>query len=116
MATRISIVALLLLAACRCNPVTPVPVTPDSIDDPYPPPNPYEDGCARLCANAARLECHGWQGSPGPDDEIGTVDDVSCPQTCRDIEGSDITTLATDCGSQATSCAGIDACLAEPTP
>lgn len=86
----------------------------------YPPgpPVPQDAGtageCAAACDNLARMQCPGWQGSPGPDEAYGTVDDVACATACVDIVTSDPTmTLHQRCTAAATSCEGVDACFGE---
>lgn len=78
---------------------------------PRPTPVPTEDPCEAACSNLARMTCPGHRGSPGADGTLGTEDDISCAQACRDIMEAD-TTLALECIAGAASCLAADECLA----
>lgn len=102
-------VVMIMLAISGCGPVFPVPPTPGPVE---PADGGTADDCAAACANLARLYCPGWRGSPGPDEIIGTPDDVPCEQACRDIVTADPTvTLFQRCTAQAKSCAEVEACF-----
>lgn len=82
------------------------------------PPVPEEAGteeeCAAMCATLERMQCPGWDGSPGPDEVHGTPDDVSCAVACVDIVSSHHTvTLNQRCVAAATDCEQVDACFGE---
>lgn len=81
---------------------------------PAPPPQPTEDPstCAGACQNLALLRCPGWDGSPGPDDQMGTADDVPCVQACGDILLSEPTVeLYLTCQAGAASCEAAYRCF-----
>lgn len=72
------------------------------------------EDCAPACATMERLQCPGFRGSPGPDEEFGTSDDVACARACVELVNADPTfTLAQRCIAQATSCEAADRCLAD---
>lgn len=96
----------LLPALCGC--LFPLP--------PNPPPNPHLDvasDCAPACENMRAMSCPGHEGSPGPDLQPGTADDVTCESACRDIINAEATTtLALQCTAKSASCDAVDECLA----
>lgn len=101
--------AALFFLATACNTI------PDVVDPPGPP-VPDEAGdasdCEAACATLARLQCPGWRGSPGPDEIVGTADDVPCARACRAIVSSDRTvTLQQRCTATATTCEAVDRCF-----
>lgn len=124
-----------LLMSCCCwgpPPVTPPPTpTPAPVPAPVPVPVPvpvvvvvdagpdesHRSDCARACANMLALHCQGWEGSPGPDEVMGTVDDVPCTQTCTDYEvaaaslGSTAVSLHPKCIAAASSCMAAVGCF-----
>lgn len=106
------VLSLVLLAAlCACKHV------PDVIYIPGPP-VPEDAGkaeeCAAACANLERMQCPGWEGSPGFDEVYGTPDDVSCTAACVEIvESGPTVTLNQRCTAAATSCEQVDACFGE---
>lgn len=95
---------LILLSACN---FIPDPVVPEPTDD-------VVELCALACSNMQKLDCPGWEGSAGEDDEYGTADDVSCEAVCIDIEnnGTDIS-LHPGCVAVASSCEKADECFVE---
>jgi len=95
---------LILLSACTFN---PDPVTPDPADD-------VVELCALACSNMQELNCDGWEGSAGEDDEYGTADDVSCSDVCIEIETSGTgISLHPGCVAVASSCEKADECFLE---
>ena len=92
------IVAFAMVAAVSCGTLTPTP-------------KPDNDGpCAALCSRISELQCPGWDGSHGPDEEPGTGDDVSCQDACVDLQenGAD---LKASCVADAGSCEEVDGCF-----
>lgn len=69
------------------------------------------NGCAAACDNLGKMQCDGWEGSPGPDEVYGTPDDVGCAQACRDIVGATSITLNTVCISRSRSCTQAALCF-----
>lgn len=68
--------------------------------------------CEEMCTNIERLQCPGWDGSPGEDDEMGTADDVPCVPTCESIKERDPEFGAyLGCQADAPDCDAADACL-----
>ena len=83
---------------------------------PMPPPiDPaIETNCKTACDNLKRLQCSGWEGSPGKDEIHGTDDDVPCWKACKDIESADPTAdLKLQCTTNANSCEAVDNCFGE---
>ena len=82
---------------------------------PEPPPAPERDGsCDAACDNLARLQCHGHEGSPGPDEAYGTDDDMPCAVACRKIILADEhATLYQACVAAADSCESADECFVQ---
>ncbi len=79
---------------------------------PVPPDAGTVDDCDDACDNLAWLSCPGWEGSPGPDEVFGTIDDVSCAEVCRVIVGGDSTaTLHQVCTAAAATCEAVDQCF-----
>jgi hypothetical protein len=76
------------------------------------PHNSDGEGCEAACANLRELKfCGEHEGSPGPDDEYDTDDDVPCAPTCQDIEGAGPGFgLNTQCLAKATNCKAVAAC------
>lgn len=82
--------------------------------EPAPTPDPDSGPCEQVCANMKRLECLGWDGSPGPDGKMGTEDDVACTPTCVDYIVADPTAVGYEtCQANATTCDAMDACYDE---
>jgi len=92
--------SLLVLA---CGSSGPIPETPE-----------MRGGCASAAKRMHQLSCDGAQGSPGPDLEYGTADDVSFVEACIDIETTGLMMLNTRCIANATSCREVDACAEGP--
>jgi len=68
--------------------------------------------CDEACTNLERLQCPGWDGSPGPDDAMGTADDVPCTPTCEEIGEIDPSFLAYQgCIADASDCDSADRCM-----
>jgi hypothetical protein len=91
--------ALLLLASCRLPAPTPTP----------------EDRASALpvevCARSKALGCRAGKGGAGPDDVLGTDDDVSCEQVFADLLDADPTIEPLlRCTAAAQSCAEAEAC------
>jgi len=95
------------LAVAGCGAIKPIPPAPPAPSDAG-----TVDDCAAACANLARMECPGWQGSPGTDEMFGTEDDVSCEVVCRTIVGGDPTaTLHQRCTADSKSCDDVERCF-----
>jgi len=95
----------IVIALAGCSPIKPAPTDPGDYSDP--------SGCAEACANLEKLGCPGWRGSPGKDETLGTADDVSCEEVCRNVvESGATTTLHQRCTSKAKSCEAMDDCFA----
>ncbi|MCP4674321.1 MAG: hypothetical protein GY854_02145 [Deltaproteobacteria bacterium] len=87
----------------RCSPLVPEPpVDPDA--------GTAED-CDAACANLARLQCPGWEGSSGADEQYGTEDDISCVEVCEELLEEPTMTLYPLCTSKATSCEQVEKCF-----
>ena len=71
------------------------------------------DDCRAACANLARLQCPGWEGSPGADETFGTEDDKSCEEVCREVMDLGETTLYPKCTAKAESCEAVEACFVD---
>lgn len=91
---RSALIGILFAVAC-----TPAPVFP---------PGPGGEGCAPMCENLDRLGCE-WSASPGPDDEMGTMDDVPCLGWCEDLEARGMP-VASECAARASSCEAAADC------
>jgi len=95
---------LILLSACTFN---PDPVVPEPTGD-------VVELCALACSNMLKLDCPGWEGSAGEDDEYGTADDVSCSDVCIELETSGTgISLHPKCVAVASSCEKADECFLE---
>jgi hypothetical protein len=91
---------LFLLSGC-------LPVVP-----PKPAPSDAPGECAPMCANLERMGCAAGEGSPGPDEQMGTADDVGCTPTCESLLLSDPTVdLHLGCQAGAGSCEEADRCF-----
>ena len=92
--------ALWLMAACH------------TVDHNVRPPTDHPSGCGQMCANLERLGCPSAEGSPGPDEQMGTPDDESCKATCESLLISNPTVdLHLVCQMGAQSCSEADACF-----
>jgi hypothetical protein len=69
------------------------------------------DDCSAACDNLSELGCEGAEGSPGPDEEFGTADDVACAEVCRSVMEEGEVTMHPSCVAAATSCDEADACF-----
>lgn len=78
---------------------------------PVPPDAGTIEDCQDACDNLQRLQCPGWQGSPGPDEIFGTADDMSCVAVCEDIVADPAMTLFQLCTAAANSCDEVEACF-----
>ena len=71
-----------------------------------------EGTCEEACTNLRKLQCPGWDGSPGADDTMGTADDVPCTPTCEEIKAQDPEFGAyLGCQADASNCDAADACF-----
>lgn len=68
--------------------------------------------CPRACQTLAWYSCPGWRGSPGADEQWGTVDDESCETVCREVYAEPSGTLHAACTAAAMNCAEVEACFA----
>lgn len=82
---------------------------------PGPPVNPEAgtvEDCGDACNRLEELQCPGWEGSPGTDEEFGTPDDVDCMTVCEDLmENNETLTLYPKCTSEAESCEEVEQCF-----
>jgi hypothetical protein len=97
-------VTLLVFFMFACGPFAPLG------------PDPYKDtggpeDCAAACDNLARLQCPGWEGSSGADEEYGTKDDESCELVCSVIVGESTATLYPICTAKAETCEAVELCF-----
>jgi len=91
--------AVLAFSGVQC---TPEPVEPR--------PNHVPDStCISACRNAALLGCKWGTITPGDDGELGTEDDVTCPERCDFYEREGITQMV-DCKTAAASCSELAMC------
>lgn len=104
---RASLVLGLLCVACHpCGP----PAAP--VERPEAPDAANNDICPAFCARLTALGCPGRTGSPGADEELGTFDDVSCTEVCRNIIASGLyKPRFSSCLTNAKSCDRADSCL-----
>lgn len=107
---RALLAAVLLLGAPCSQPEKPPPA-------PIPgPPRPIDpaQSCVEACTRMAELQCNGWRGSPGEDEEWLTGDDVPCWKVCEHVEieafGAPGISLHPDCVAAAASCEAANAC------
>lgn len=92
-----------------CVSMNPVP------DDPKVVVVDEQADCAEACANMEALNYPGWDGSPGPDRQLGTEDDQTCTQVCVEVETTgDGFSWNTPCIASSMSIDDIDACSEEP--
>lgn len=89
---RVLVLVCSLLVSC-------VAKTPDELN-----------GCAAACSNLRSLGCDGSQGHAGPDQQFGTLDDVSCEDACHDILSARVLPVDPQCLSTAGSCEAADEC------
>lgn len=68
--------------------------------------------CPRACQTLAWYACPGWKGSPGADEQWGTMDDESCEAVCKAVYAETTGTLHAACTAAATSCQAVEACFA----
>ena len=94
---------LSLVVGCTLKPM-PAPV---------PPPTPQEqDACDAFCELRASLQCDTHGGaSPGPDEVLGTADDVPCEQVCRDMMEGDVYVSDRPCLDTAQTCEATEVCI-----
>jgi hypothetical protein len=69
------------------------------------------DDCEAACDNLLELGCDGAEGSPGPDEEYGTPDDVPCADVCREIMTEGGITMHPACVAEAESCEAVEECF-----
>lgn len=69
------------------------------------------DDCPAACENLKRLQCEGWQGSPGPDEQFGTEDDLSCERVCLGVMSEPTATLFPICTAKAADCEAVELCF-----
>lgn len=100
------ILFVIILISCQIpDPVYPGP-------DPVPNNSDIPKLCELACKNMEKMNCEGWQGSPGNDNIFGTVDDVSCSDVCIDIMNQEPSiTLHPKCVAEANSCERADECF-----
>jgi hypothetical protein len=96
----LSIALLLLLACGGVKPVPPGPPVPSTAD--------AIEQCAAICDRLDTLRCQGRDGNAGPDEVVGTPDDVSCEKACVDVQA--VVALNANCVVEAGSCRAVDAC------
>lgn len=90
----------ILMLASRCG---SAPVYPDDPDAP--------EDCDAACGNMVRLGCEEGDGSPGPDEQFGTEDDVSCVAVCRNaMSGSKGIPVRPICVSKVDACDDVEDC------
>ena len=89
---------MLVVLVSRCQQHVEV----DTADDPA--------DCVAACNNMEDLDCDGWQGSPGEDEEFGTEDDVPCDEVCKMIAEESSGEMFPGCVAAADSCEAVDAC------
>ena len=93
------------IGGCTITPFIPTEDTDDWGDAGSP------DDCESACDNLSKLGCEGAEGSPGPDEEFGTEDDVACAEVCRSVMEEGEVTMHPSCVAAATSCDEADACF-----
>lgn len=69
------------------------------------------DDCHAACDNLAKLGCPGAEGSPGPDEEYGTQDDVSCAEVCQNVMEEGGISMHPACVASADNCSEADECF-----
>lgn len=67
--------------------------------------------CDEACDNMRRMQCPGWEGNAGLDEQWGTDDDITCEEICIAISSEPGFTLYPECTAQALSCEDIDNCF-----
>jgi hypothetical protein len=99
-------VAIFLFVSCGgANPIQPGPPVPEL---------EAERVCMSSCLNLAKLQCPGYEGSPGADEEFGTEDDVPCSKVCVDLAKDDPASIPYhNCMSGVGSCEAAEACFDE---
>ena len=65
--------------------------------------------CQPACDNLFRLNCPGWQGSPGVDEIFGTTDDIPCVDVCLNHEMPQ--RIFPRCTAKAESCEAVERCF-----
>ena len=98
-------------ALSACLAFVPAGCVPKPGPDPLEPPGPVQEACASFCDLLDRGHCPGASGSPGQDEQRGTVDDVPCVQVCHSLQSKDTYRADTDCLSNATSCQAAEVCM-----
>lgn len=73
-----SVLMISMFFVVRCGQGILYPEDQDTVED-----------CDAACENMERLGCEEGKGSPGPDEQYGTEDDVSCLEVCRNVMGGD---------------------------
>lgn len=96
--------AILFLVCTACALPKPLPDATDATDD----------LCVASCARAAALVCAESTAAAGPDDVLGTDDDVPCERACADLRAADPTIdPLLRCTADAQDCDAMDACADE---
>ena len=104
-----------MVVASRCGP-EPVEPSPSVDTDTEVVPEPIDTGeeptaCEMACDNIRLIGCAGADGSPGPDEQFGTGDDVSCADVCEDIMSKGDFSIEPECVSAARACEDVDSCF-----
>jgi hypothetical protein len=99
---RLITLTLSFLAVMMFNGCTPEPDWDDS---------GTPDDCEAACERIEELGCEGAEGSPGPDEEYGTEDDVPCVEVCRNVMVEGGVSLHPACVAAADNCNAVDACF-----
>lgn len=100
-------IAYMLITLTKCT-IQPVPEPNDQNDASE---LDAEEACSLLCINLERFDCPGKDGSPGPDEQYGTADDVPCAEQC--VKTVSIVPWMLDkarCGAKAKGCDELEAC------
>lgn len=95
-----SLLSIALLLLLSCGGPQPVPVVPSTAD--------AVEQCAAICDRLDTLRCEGRDGNAGPDEAVGTLDDVTCEEACVDVQA--VVALNANCVVEAGSCSAVDAC------
>lgn len=82
---------------------------------PTPPPTPQEvEACDAFCEVRVSLGCDSHGGdAPGPDEVLGTADDVPCAQACKHHLSGDVYVSDRQCLDTATTCEQTEVCVFE---
>jgi len=92
------IVLVLVFSRCNLDPVEPSPPVP-------------ETSCEAAEMQLDALGCDDLMVVPGPDEVIGTEDDMLWVEYCEIIQESGIVVLNTDCVVDAADCEEAEQCL-----